>query len=167
MYETQNQQTNDTTIETKKKSKENVFLGIIGAFIGSLCGAILWYILYQMGVLAALSGAVGTFAAIYGYIILSKDCTKKGIVIAIIFSLLALVFAWYFCIATDIFNVYKEYYALGQIDQKLTFGEAFKQVPTFMAEPEIAGAYFKDLIIGIIFAIVGSIQPITSFKDVL
>lgn len=163
MYENQTQQTTETNTVAapSKRSKENVFLGIVGAFVGSLCGAILWYILYQLGVLAAISGAVGTFAAIYGYIILSKDCTKKGIVIAIIFSLLALVFAWYLCIATDIMTLSK------QLSESITFGEAFNLVPTFMAEPEISGAYIKDLVIGIIFAIVGSIQPILSFKDVL
>ena len=166
MYENQTQPTTETNTVAapSKRSKENVFLGIIGAFVGSLCGAILWYILYQMGILAAISGAVGTFAAIYGYIILSKDCTKKGIVIAIIFSLLALVFAWYLCIATDIMTLSKQLSGSGT---GVSFGEAFSLVPTFMAEPEISGAYIKDLVIGIIFAIVGSIQPIISFKDVL
>ncbi len=166
MSENQIQSTNDTTVKSKRK-KENVFLGIVGAFLGSLCGAVLWYILYQMGILAAISGLAGTLAAIYGYIIFSKDCTKKGIVIAIIFSLLALVFAWYLCIATDIFNLSKEWFSLGQTEQQLTFGEALKKVPTLMAEPEIAGGYWKDLAIGILFAIIGSVQPILSFKDVL
>ncbi|MEF2920688.1 MAG: hypothetical protein U0O22_09535 [Acutalibacteraceae bacterium] len=147
--------------------KENVFLGVLGAFLFSLAGGILWYVLYQIGILAAISGFVGTFAAIYGYFIFSKNESMKGIVIGVIFSLLTLVLAWYLCIATDVFNVYKEWYAMGEIDYQITFGEALQSVPLFMTEPEIAFNYWKDLVIGIIFAVAGSIKPVLSFKDII
>ena len=91
----------------------------------------------------------------------------KGIVIGVIFSLLTLVLAWYLCIATDVFNVYKEWYAMGEIDYQITFGEALQSVPLFMTEPEIAFNYWKDLVIGIIFAVAGSIKPVLSFKDII
>ena len=56
---------------------------------------------------------------------------------------------------------------MGEIDYQITFGEALQSVPLFMTEPEIAFNYWKDLVIGIIFAVAGSIKPVLSFKDII
>lgn len=47
--------------------KENVALGIVGVFLFSLSGAVVWYICWQAGIVASLSGFVGVFCAIKGY----------------------------------------------------------------------------------------------------
>ena len=41
------------------ETKENVLAGAVGAFLFSLVGGILWFLLYQIGFLAAVSGLIG------------------------------------------------------------------------------------------------------------
>ncbi len=148
------------TQATPTEPKENVLAGILGAFLFSLAGGILWYVLYQIGIVAAVSGLVGSFAAIYGYIIFSKGQSIKGIIISVIIALLVLVFAWYMCLVTDVYNVYKE---MGYTtDYQLTFADAFQTAPEFLTMPEIGVEYWKTLVMGIVFAIIGGIKPVVS-----
>ena len=44
--------------------QENVFAGAVGAFLFALAGGIVWFILYLLGFLAAISGIVGVVCAI-------------------------------------------------------------------------------------------------------
>lgn len=141
---------------------ENVLAGIVGAFLFSLVGGVLWFVLYQFGYLAAISGIVGVVCAIKGYSIFSKKESIKGIIISVIIAVIVIVLAWYLCIAYDVFVVYGDWYEAGDIDFKLTFSEALHAGFEYLADPEIAPYYYKDLAIGIILSIVGCIQPIVS-----
>ena len=49
------------------QEQENVLAGVVGAFLFSLVGGILWFVLYQIGYLAAVSGLVGVICAVKGY----------------------------------------------------------------------------------------------------
>ena len=47
----------------EEKPKENVLLGIVGALLFSLAGTVTYFVLYQLGYLAALSGIVAVICA--------------------------------------------------------------------------------------------------------
>lgn len=64
--------------------KENILLGIIGAFAGSLLGFIAIIIIGQLGFIASISGVAMGFATLEGYRLLGKKVDKKGIIISII-----------------------------------------------------------------------------------
>ena len=51
-------------IQQGPQERENVLFGIVGAFLFSLVGGALWYVLYQVGFLAGVSGIVGVICAI-------------------------------------------------------------------------------------------------------
>ena len=53
-------------------TRENVLAGIIGAFLFSLVGGILWFVLYQIGYVASISGLVGVVCAVKGYTFFAK-----------------------------------------------------------------------------------------------
>ncbi|MEE1155082.1 MAG: hypothetical protein UH241_08010 [Acutalibacteraceae bacterium] len=144
--------------------KENVFLGIIGAFLFSLVGGILWYVLYQIGIIAAISGFVGTMAAVYGYFIFSKGESLVGVIISVVISLLVLVGAWYVCLATEVYNLSQELYNTQYIDYQVTFVESFGLVPELLAAPKIGFECWKDLIFGLIFALAGSVKHLASLR---
>ena len=55
-----------------EKIRENVVAGIVGAFLFSLAGGILWFLLYLMGFVAGISGLVGAVCAVKGYSVFSK-----------------------------------------------------------------------------------------------
>lgn len=136
--------------------EENVFAGIIGALLFSLVGGIVWFVLYQIGILAAFSGIVGVICAIKGYSIFSKRESIKGIVISSIIAFLVIVIAWYACLSYDVYLAYQDWFANGEIDFTVTFFEAVSGAYLFLEESDIALAYFKDLGIGLLFCIIGA-----------
>ena len=132
-----------------EERKENVLLGFVGALLFSLAGGIVWFILYQIGIIASISGIVGVFCAIKGYSLFAKKESVKGIIIAIICSLAVIVFAWYLCMAYDVYNEYQELLHI-----TVPFGDIFSDTFAHITE-EAKKAYITDLVIGIIFCVIG------------
>ena len=151
---------NNTTVETK----ENVLAGAVGAFLFSLVGGILWFVLWQLGFLASISGLVGVICAVKGYTFFAK--TKKEskicLVLSVIIAMAVLAIAWYACVAYDIYLAYQEWYAAGEVDFTLTYFESVSAVPYFFEDSEILTAYLGDLGMGLIFAIVGVVSYLAS-----
>ncbi|MCH5198211.1 MAG: hypothetical protein J1E34_04810 [Oscillospiraceae bacterium] len=138
--------------------KENVLAGAVGALLFSLVGGALWFVLYQVGFLAGISGLIGVICAIKGYSIFAKKESLKGIVIAIIAAVIVMLAAWYLCLSLDVYNTYKEWYADGEIDYTISFAAAVRGSYVFLEEPDIALAYLKDLIIGLVLCVVGAFR---------
>lgn len=132
-----------------EEKKENVIAGFVGALLFSLAGGIVWFILYQIGFISAISGIVGVFCAIKGYSLFAKKESVKGIIIAIICSLAVIVFAWYLCIAYDVYNEYQELLHI-----TVPFGDIFSDPFAHITE-EANSAYTTDLVMGIIFCVIG------------
>ena len=151
---------NNTTVKTK----ENVLAGAVGAFLFSLVGGILWFVLYQLGFLASLSGLVGVICAVKGYTFFAK--TKKEskicLVLSVIIAIMVLAIAWYLCVAYDIYLAYQEWYAAGEVDFTYTFFESVQVVPYFFQDSEILMAYLGDLGMGLLFAIIGVVSYLAS-----
>ena len=61
--------------------RENVALGLLGAFLGSLVGAALIILLGRLGVVAALSGLVMSLVALKGYEKFAGGISKLGVVL--------------------------------------------------------------------------------------
>ena len=142
----------NSSIKNSDTQAENVLFGIVGAFLFSLVGGVLYYLLYQMGYLAALSGLVGVICAIKGYSFFAKKESTKGTVISVIIAALVLVAAWYLCVASDLHAAYNEWYAQGEVDSIPSFFDCVRVVPDILKDfPE----YFKDLAISLILAAVG------------
>ncbi len=153
--------------KTLTDNKENVFAGIAGAFIFSLVGGFFWFVLYQGGIFASFSGFIGAALSIKGYGKFAGKDSKKGVIIAIIISLVVLVIAWYFCLSFDIYKAYKEWYKEGEIDYTVTFFESIQVAPMYLEEPEIRSAYLRDLAGGMFFALLGALSVgISSFRNI-
>ncbi len=126
--------------------KENVVAGVFGALLFSLAGGILWFILYQIGFIAGISGLAGVFCAIKGYTIFAKKESIKGIIIAIVAAIVMIVIAWYLCMAKDLYDASKIWYEAGETAYPLTFGESFRYA-YYVLEEETS--YITDLLIGL------------------
>ncbi len=140
------------------KEQENTLAGVVGAFLFSLVGGILWFVLYQIGYLAAISGFVGVICAVKGYTFFAKTKNEsvKCVVISAVMTTLVLIISWYFCVAYDIYYVFNEAFAAGEIDFTYTFFEAVQVTPYMLLEDtEVLVAYLKDLGIGLLFAVLG------------
>ena len=64
---------------TSAEVKEKVVGGILGAFLGTLIGAICIVLVNQFGYIASISGVVMGVCALKGYQILGKKMSLKGI----------------------------------------------------------------------------------------
>ena len=136
--------------------KENVLLGVLGAFLFALAGGALWFVLYLVGFIAAISGLVGVICAIKGYSLFAKKESVKGIVIAVVMTLLVIVIAWYFCLSYDAYIAHQQWFEEGEIDYTITFFDAVRNAHLFLADPEIGVGYFVDLAITILLCAVGA-----------
>lgn len=136
--------------------EENVLAGIVGAFLFSLAGGIVWFVLYQIGVLAAISGIIGVICAIKGYAIFGKRESVKGVVVSSVIAFIVIVIAWYLCLSYDVYLAYQEWFANGEVDFTLTFFESIRNAHFFLEDSEILVAYLKDLGIGLVFCVIGA-----------
>ncbi len=139
--------------------KENVLAGAVGAFLFSLVGGILWFVLYQIGYLASISGLIGVICAIKGYTFFAKTKNEsvKCLVISVIMAIIVLAISWYFCISYDIYLAYQEWFAAGEVDFTLTFFESVNAVPLFFTDVDILFGYLGDLGMGLLLAALGVI----------
>jgi len=146
-------------IDERINQNENVFAGIIGSFLFSLVGGVVWFLLWQIDMLAAISGIIGVVCAIKGYSIFAKKESIKGIVISIIMALIVMLLAWYVCLAFDVYNMFKDDFAAGYIDYTITFGTAFRNAYLFLEGSE---GYYSNLIMGLAFCVVGGIGYVSA-----
>ncbi len=145
--------------------EENVVAGAVGALLFSLVGGVLWYILYQIGYIASISGFIGIICAMKGYSFFAKRESKKGIVISIIAAVLVMVIAWYLCLANDVYVAYQDWYAEGTVDYAPTFFESVRGAYVFLEEPNVARGYLGDLAVGLFFCALGAVSSImNAFK---
>lgn len=140
------------------REKENVLAGAVGALLFSLAGGVLWFLLYQVGFMAGISGLVGVICAIKGYVFFAKKESLKGIIISIIAAVVIMIVAWYLCLSTDVYNAYQDWYANGEVGYTITFAEAVRGAYLFLEDTNIAMAYLKDLGIGLLLCVVGAFR---------
>ncbi len=155
----------DEIKQTLPEQRENAVAGTVGAFLFSLVGGLVWYLLYQIGFMAGISGIVGVICAFKGYEIFAKKMSKKGIVISIVMAVLVMVLAWYLCFANDLYIVSKEWYENGEVEAPLTFFEAVANAYLWFEDTELLWVYGKDLLIGLGLCAVGAFSTVRVAMD--
>ena len=148
--------------EVKKIKDENVVAGSVGAFLFALVGGVIWFVLYQVGFLAGISGLIAVIAAVKGYTVFSKKESLKGVIISVIMAIIVMIIAWYLCLSTDVYNAYQEWYKNGEVDFTVTFFEAVRGAYVYLMEPEIGPSYFGDLAIGLGLCAIGAASHIST-----
>ncbi len=136
---------------------ENILAGIVGAFLFSILGGLLYFIIYQVGIIAGICGLVIFVLANFGYGLFAKTKNKAsmvGLVSSIIAMIVMIYAAEYFCISFEIFQVYK--------DQGITIFDAIRATPEFLAEPEIGEAVAGDLVFAYIFGFIATISNVVN-----
>lgn len=139
--------------------KEKVLLGFLGAFLFSLAGGVIYVILYQLGILAAICGWVTFILAGVGYRKFSGTKEKfsvKSIVASLVMLVVVILLAEYVCLAIDIYKYFvEEYY--------ITFLDAFLSVPDFLTDGEFLKAVLGELGFSYLFGFIAVIGNIANF----
>ncbi len=145
---------NSPAVYEQQEIIEHKLAGTFGALLFALAGGIVYFLLYQLGYLASLSGLIAIVCALKGYKLFAKKESTYGIVISVVMSILVIVLAWYACLSKDVYDAYIEWESNGVIDYTLTYWESV-QVAYLYLEGEVAGSYFGDLAISLLLCIVG------------
>ena len=130
--------------------KEKVVLGIFGALIGSIIGAVCIVLLGQLGYIASICGVVMGFCAIKGYRLLAGKLSVKGIVISIVLMIVMVYLSNWVSYALAVAEVYE-----------VDFFTAFINVHYLVGEGAItAFDYFKEVGMLYIFTALGAVPTV-------
>ncbi len=138
----------------------NVILGIIGAFLFSLVGGVLFFVLYQLEILAAFSGIVMFLMANIGYRVFAGIKNKNtivGLVVSIVMVVVTTCLAEYLSLAYVIYDTYKA--------EGVTLSDAFLATYYTIPDPEVLPYVIKDLLFSIVLGLVGSLSNIKQILD--
>ncbi len=143
--------------QSENQTITNIPLGILGAALGGLIGAVIWILFSMLGKIVFLAGFAAGALGIFGFQKLGKKLTKSGLFISIAISFVMLLAGMYFAIAIDIYNAYKDY---------ISFSDSFSLIPYVFQDSEILPAIIRDWGIGIITYIISVIVcAIQFFKE--
>lgn len=133
----------------RKLGAGNVPAGIVGALLGSLLGVLVWVLIYQLGYISAIGGIAMFVFVSKGYELFGGRLNLLGIIITCLISIVMVYVSVQTSFAIEIHKAYKDLY-------DVSFFDAFKSVPDFLEEAEVASAFAHDLIIGYILMAVGA-----------
>lgn len=128
----------------------HIFTGIIGAFLFSIIGGIVYFIVYQLGVIAGICGFIMFVLASLGYRLFAGTKNKlsvAGLVSAIVCTVIMILLAEYACIAFEVYSVYQS--------EGITVLDAIFGVPSCLTEEGVR-AVLSDLAFSYIFAVLAT-----------
>lgn len=151
-YQVQNVEADDET----DKGNGNILAGVVGAVLFSLIGGLLYFVIYQIGVIAGICGLAIFVLANFGYNLFAKGNknTIVSLVVSIIMMIVTIFLAEYVSLSFEIFQTFK--------DQGINIFDAIRATPEFLAEPEIGEAVAGDLAFAYIFGFLASISNIVN-----
>ena len=142
----------DRSEQENLQASENVFLGFIGAVLGSLIGVAAIVLVGQLGYVSALSGMAMGACVVKGYELLARRFSTKGAIISILVSLVMT----YFANQLDWAVSFARYYEVSIFD-------ALPYIHDFVAEGYIdSHTYYLNLAMILIFNVVAAAITIGS-----
>ena len=150
---TYNEFKNQINSEEVNTEKENVPMGLLGAFIGSILGVLCIIILSQIGFVASVSGVVMGFATLEGYRKIGKNLDKKGIILSIV----VMIIMTYLACRLDIsISVHREVNEMDII-------YLFKNMTYFVRNGYIdSGVYYGNMALVYLFSALGAFSSVKS-----
>ena len=135
----------------------NIIAGIVGAFLFSLLGGLLYFLIYQLNVIAGICGLAIFVLANFGYGLFAKTKNKASIValiVSIVMMGITIYLAEYLCLSFEIYQTFKT--------SGVTFLDAVDATSEFLAYPELHDAFVEDLVFAYVFGFLASIGNISS-----
>ena len=143
-------------VKAPEKGNGNIIAGAVGAFLFSIIGGLLYFLIYQAGIIAGVCGLVIFVLANFGYNLFAKSGKNSvaGLIVSIIMLILMTFIAEYVCVSFEIYQAFKE--------EGVTFFECVRATPDFLEAPEIKSAFIKDFAFALIFGLAASVGSIAN-----
>lgn len=136
--------------------EENVAMGAVGAFIGSIAGVIAIVLFDMLGVVASLAGVVMGYATFFMYEKFAKSLSKKGIIICVVIMLVMVLvgenLAWAIAISKA---------------SQLPVKDAFFDLYSIMSLIDVVGDYILSLVLVYVFSALGAAGIIRQKMDLI
>lgn len=167
----QDYEINSNVITTRDmKGSGNILLGVLGAFLLSLVGGLIYFAFYQIGIITGITGIIIYCLSQFGYKKFSgcnNSVSLGGLISSIILVLTVIFLAHYVSVSFDIFQTYELKKSF--IDILLTLPECLYEgeLYEFFGEEGIYALFVQDLIFAYVFAfvaIIGDIIRIIKFR---
>ena len=120
-------------ISRERSEKSRLVPGLVGAFLGSLIGCALWVVIYRLGYIAGIAGAVTAICAMKGYEMLGGHLDRKGVAGSAIIMVVMIYFA------NRLAWAWAAYSALG--DYGWGFFECFQYLGSILESSDLTGNY--------------------------
>lgn len=137
-----------------RSQKSSLIPGLVGAFLGSLIGTLLWIVIYKLGYIAGIAGAVTIICAFKGYEKFGGALDVKGVLVSVIMSVIMIYFANNIAWAWEAYDALK--------DLGYTFSDAYRGLHDILVETDLTSSFYMDLAIGYILTVICSIGTIIS-----
>lgn len=135
-----------------KKSK--LIPGIVGALLGSMIGCVVYFLLWQVGYIAAVAGLVTAICAFKGYEMLGGALDKKGVLVCVAVILFAVYFGNRLVWTYDAYTVYQE---IG-----LGFFDCFRHIKEIIELNELTPQYYGYMVMAYLMTVLGSFRSVVN-----
>lgn len=137
----------------------NVINGVVGAFLFSIIGGAVYFLIYQLGYISSFSGLIMYVLANVGYGLFARAKNKASIaalISSVVATVIMTVVAEYFCLA---FEFYDYYIDLGY---EVSFFDIFRVAYLSFSEPELVSSFVQDIVLSYVFALLPIIPNIVN-----
>ena len=139
------------TSDVKEVKNENVFLGILGALLGSIAGVVIIVLLSQVGFIASVAGLVMAICTLKLYEKFAGTLSKKGIIICIVIMVLMTVLAENIAFTLQVLREVKTY------GGSVKFFDVFFNLYKYMGEGVLnTSTYVTNLLMVLGFNVLGA-----------
>lgn len=131
--------------------------GFIGALVGALLGAAVWAAVGVIGYVASVVGLLIAFLSSKGYDLLGGKPGRFKVFTLILCVILAVLIGNMGTVLYEVHAVYVEEVAkLADWQEPIAEVEFMKMIlPDLMANPELAAEYWENVLVGLLFAVLG------------
>lgn len=125
-------------IMTDAQTVTNYPMGILGAMLGGLIGAVLWLLFSAMDRVTFLPGLVAGICGIIFFKKMGKKMSKGALAVAVILSFAVYIAGMYLSMGIDVYNVFQE------AGYDITFTQACELIPEFLTDSKVVGNAIHD-----------------------
>lgn len=139
----------------------NIILAIVASFVGAAAGGLLWIVMYKLGYVAAVTGFVGAYGAIWCWTKVGKrELNIPAIVWCVIVAAVMLVLGNYVVYAWEVTDAIN-----ASSPGRAEFGKVLQNMPQIMEEWELWGSFASDLGMGLVLAVVSGVVGLFGKKN--
>jgi hypothetical protein len=140
-----------------ESSGEYVLAGIVGALLLGLVGGLVYFLLYQIDIIAGISAVVIFVLANFGYGLFTgntKGSSVRRVIICFVITAIVIFVAEYLSCAFELYKAIKEE-GMG-----LSYFDAVRLMPEALKDPEVNRAILGDLAIAYLFGALAAIPTV-------